>query len=190
MDTQLNILFLNCKSLNCKLGEIKLLLYVQKPALFCFTETWMKEKYEPRFIGYRSIWKNREDGYGGVGILVKIEHSYKEINLVRYDGGVLEVLAIDLVLQTGEVISILNCYNPNDRVTVSEMRHYIQQLSRKYVIVGDFNAHTTVLDTKNTRSNYAGRMLETLLTEDQVCIVYPLNMYTYISFSFLKKIMS
>ena len=187
MKNTFNILFLNCKSLNCKLGEIKLLLYLEKPAVFCFNETWMKKEYEPRFIGYSTIWKNRDDGYGGVGILINNEYSYKEINLVAFDGGVLEVQAINVMLESSEMISIFNCYNPNEHVTIHEVRHYIQQLSRKFIIVGDLNCQTQVLDTKCTRSNFTGRMLETLLTEDPICLINPRDMYTYVSFSNLKK---
>ena len=70
MNTSLSILFLNCKSINCKLGEVKLLLYVEKQSVFCFqpsfNETWLKDKREPSFIGYESVWDNREDGYPGV----------------------------------------------------------------------------------------------------------------------------
>ena len=58
MDHTFNILFLNCKSLNCKLGEIKL-LYLEKPAVCCFNETWMRKSREPSFIGSNFIWKNR-----------------------------------------------------------------------------------------------------------------------------------
>ena len=187
MAKSLNILFLNCKSLNCKLGEVKLLIYSEKPAICCFNETWMKKKFEPNFIGYSAIWNNREDGYGGVGILISQEYNYSEIKLNLYDGGVLEVMAVNAVMKTGELMSILNCYNPNEKVTIGEVRHYIQQLARNYVIVGDLNALTSVLDTNCIRSNATGRMLETLLTEDQICLINPRNMYTYISFSNLKK---
>ena len=86
----INIFFLNCKSINCKLAEIKLLIYSKKPDIFCFSETWLSPKMEPNFIGYRSYWKHRPDGYGGVGILVKLSLNVEEIDLVPMDGGVLE----------------------------------------------------------------------------------------------------
>ena len=147
----------------------------------------MKDKREPSFIGYESIWDNREDGYGGVGVLVNLQHTFQEIVLDRYIGCVLEVLAVNIILQSGEIISVLNCYNPNDRVYISEIRHYIRQLNKKFIIVGDLNAHTLILDSKCIRSNFTGRMLETLLTEDDICLINSVDMYTYISFSSLKK---
>ena len=92
------------------------------------------------------------------------------------------------MLQSGEVMSVLNCYNPNDRVTIRELRHYIRQLSRKFIILGGLNAHTKVLDSNCIHNNYTGRTLETLLSEDPVCLINPRDMYTFINFSNLKKL--
>ena len=180
-------LSLNCKSLNCKLSEVKLLLYSVKPSIFCFCETWLSRGSEPKFIGYSALWKHRVDGYGGLGMLIHTQHSFRERHLNEFYGGVMEVQAVDIIMESGEGISVLNCYNPGYRVSIEEMRHYLQQLLDKFILLGDLNAHTRILDSKCIKSNYTGKTLETMLVEDCVCINNPQDLYTYVSFSYLKR---
>ena len=47
----------------------------------------------------------------------------------------------------------------------------VRQLSRKFLILEDLNAHMKVLDIKYIHTNYTGRTLKTLLSEDSVCLI-------------------
>ena len=116
-----------------------------------------------------------------------MQYSFKKIKLNEFVGGMLEVQAFELILENRDKIMILNCYNPSEDVTVRELRHYFGQLSEKFIVIGDFNGHTRVLDSKCTRSNYTGRLLERVKAEDEICLINPQDMYTYVSFSNLKK---
>ena len=94
----LRIIVLNCNSLSSKLSEVKLLVDDEKAELVCLTETWLR-RYEPKFNNYKCLWKHRPDRVGGgLGILVKSNLQYDEINLSPFKNGVLEVQAIDLHL--------------------------------------------------------------------------------------------
>ena len=67
-DVHMSVIALNCRSLNNKLGEIKLLIYTQKPDIVAFTETWLVDnsRYKPKFVGYNSEFKNGAGFAGGI----------------------------------------------------------------------------------------------------------------------------
>ena len=123
----LNILLLNARGMSNKLGEIKLTTYIQKPDIFCITETWLN-KHEPKFINYSSVWKHRVGVGGGLGILLRFGIQFTELNLTPYPNGLIEFLAINLVTERYGNIKILCTYNPNKPVTPRKLKHYIQQL--------------------------------------------------------------
>ena len=122
---KLSIVMLNCRSINTsKLGEIKLMIYINKPDIVCFSETWIK-KYEPKFIDYIPIWQHRNFSQGGgLGILVKRNLHYQIHKLTIYPQGLLEVQAIKLIMANNRHLSILNIYNPSKPITQNEFRHY------------------------------------------------------------------
>lgn len=172
--------FLNCRSLSNKLGEIKALIYQTKPHVFCFNETWLN-RFEPKFRNYVPYWEHRGGPGGGLGIIVSNEVAHRTFVLNPFPNGYLETQAIEVILSDSQILKILNVYNPNQPVTTEEYEHYIAQLGDKYLIVGDYNAHTPILDTSCRRRNFAGRTLETLISDGAACLVNPPDMYTYIS---------
>lgn len=175
----LEIVSLNCNSIYNKLPEIKQLLIEEEPDIMCMCETWIKENYLPRFRNYSAEWKHRADRGGGLGILVSSKLQYQTINLKEFDEGVLEVQALEVFLSDSSSLQILNVYNPVKDLTQQEIDHYISQLSNRYLIIGDFNAHTPLLDSSTKRSNKTGKTLETLLLDNTVCMINPLDMPTY-----------
>lgn len=176
-------IMLNCRSLCSKLGEIKLLAYTEKPDFLAFTETWVN-KYVPSFCNYMSEWKNRIGGRGGgLCFLVKRGVQYTRLDLTPFPSGVLEFLAISLHLKTGNSLKILNIYNPNLNVSIAEMNHYVRQLGNKFIILGDFNAHSPIFSTKCNRSNPTGNMLEQFLSQSSTCLINPIDFYTHLDVS-------
>ena len=71
---------MNCRGINSKLGQIKLLIYANKPDIVCFTETWIGH-HEPRFIDYIPVWKHRDGFAGGLGILVHRNLTFQKVDL-------------------------------------------------------------------------------------------------------------
>ena len=92
---------LNSRSVNSKLGELKLMAYTKKPHVIAFSETWLN-KCVPKFIGYNCEWKNRHDFGGGVGFLIKKEVLYQYLNIVPFPQGYLEFQGIKLVIDCGK----------------------------------------------------------------------------------------
>ena len=85
----LRIIVLNCNSLSSKLFELNLLVDDEKAELVCLTETWLR-RYEPKYNNYKCLWKHRPDRVGGgLGILVKSNLQYDDINLSPFKNGVL-----------------------------------------------------------------------------------------------------
>lgn len=126
----------NCRSLNAKLGEVKLFLYTQKPDIMCLSETWIR-RHEPRFIGYSTVWRHRLTPTvgGGLGFLIRRGVQYLELRLVPFTGGHLEVQAIQLFASGGS-LSVLSVYNPNAPVTAAELQHYVSQLAPVMLLWG------------------------------------------------------
>ena len=184
----LEIIQLNCKSLNTKLGEAKLLIYANKPDIVALSETWMtNDKYKHRFINYTTEWKDRGALGGGLGLLIRWGIQYQRVDLTLYNDGNLEIQAIKILIKDRSDLIILHVYNPSKSVAVNEFKHYIEQLGRKFIIIGDINAHSRLLDTRCVKSNVTGKSLEHILTDCNLCLITPQDFYTFISFSTEKR---
>ena len=179
----------NCRSINTGLGELKLLTYVNKPDVLILCETWLNQhnKQIPKFINYSSEWKHRPLGHGGgLGILVKNGIQYTKLDLLPFPNGVLEFQGIK-IFERNDSINILNIYNPNKNLTIQEFRHYIGQLGNKFLIAGDFNAHSRILDSNTLINNQTGNTIENMLLDDDICLINEMNFYTYINSSNFKR---
>ena len=74
--------------------------------------------------------------------------------------------------------SVLNYYNPNIDVRLTEFQHYLKQLHHQCIVVGDMNAHTPILHLGD-HSNITDRNLELLLSREDACLLNPVNLFTY-----------
>ena len=176
----LSIMQLNCRSIGCKLGAIKLLIYTRKPNIVAFCETWL-DKYLPQFVDYSCEWKNRSSFAGGLGFLIKKGIQYQNVQLVPYPNRYLEFQTIKLRWKSGKVSYIMNVYNPGRPVSVNEIDHYVRQLGNNFHIVGDFNAHTKLLDSKCVKPNATGISIKNIVGSYNICLMNPINFYTYVS---------
>ena len=84
-------------------------------------------------------------------------------------------------MRGGQCLGVLNVYNPGRPVTREEFKYYIAQVGNKFVIVGDLNCHSKLLDSKCVRANFSGISLEKLIMDNDVCLVNPIDMYTYVN---------
>ena len=157
-----------------------MLLYTQKPDILCLSETWIT-KHEPKFIDYSAEWKHRDRMGGGLGFIIRGGVQYNIKNLTPYPSGFLEFQCVELFLRDGNRLDILHIYNPNENVTEAEFSHYFSQLGTRVVMLGDFNAHTSLLNTNCARSNVTGKSLEKLLANEMLCLINPLDFYTYLN---------
>jgi len=177
----ISIIELNCNGMRCKLTEIKKLVIDNHPDFVCFNETWLNIRV-PVFRGYDAEWNNRNRHGGGTGILIRNNIPYMVLDLVPFQAGMLEVQAISFTEQySREKISLLNFYNPSKNVTEAELLHYVRQLGNRFIIVGDLNAHTPILDNKYHKyKNQTGVSLENVLINENIILLNPQNMVTYL----------
>ena len=174
------IIQLNCRSISNKLGDIKLMVYTQKPHVVVLSETWLS-KYFPRFINYTCDWENRSGFAGGLGFLIRNDVHYSKITLKKHPQWYLEYQAVKVCIKNNYELCILQVYNPGKPVSVDELKFYIKQLGGRYMLVGDFNAHSKVLCTKCVKANPAGNSIERLITSENICLINPINFYTYVN---------
>ena len=73
----------------------------------------------------------------------------------------------------------MNIYNPNKSISVFDFNHYINQLANKFIIIGDYNAHSSLWESGN-RSNVTGRSIEDILELGKVGILNDICTPTYI----------
>ena len=74
MDSNLNIVTWNCRSIMSNLSLFKVFLYSNKPPIVCLCETWLKPSNEPSFINYSGIWTHRAGPQPGGGIAFLIRN--------------------------------------------------------------------------------------------------------------------
>lgn len=180
VSSALSVVSLNCNSLYARLTEVKLLLYSTRPKVLCLTETWVNDSYLPTFHGYVCYWWNRAAHGGGLCILVHRTVSSRQVQLAPFPGGVLEVLAVELQLESGSPISVLNLYNPNAGVSHQEFTSYLDHFPGPFILTGDFNAHSPLLSSSCTRSDTTGRSLELLFLSTPTVLLNPVDFHTYI----------
>jgi ribonuclease HI/exonuclease III len=184
-NSEVGIVQLNCKSILNKVQEIKKLIYHKNPDVVCFNETWLQQRSkEPKFTGYTAEWKHRDGRGGGLGIIIADNLQYEPVNLINYPGGLMETMAIKInVHGSTDWLWILNIYNPGKNIRKQEIKHYIQQLGRRYILMGDLNAHTPILDNKyQNYSNITGQSLDDVLLETNATLINPLNFVTYVDY--------
>ena len=160
---------LNCNGLLSvnRAVELKLYMYSTKPDIMCLCETFIKSKSrEQKFVGYHEPYSLYREyaNRGGLSIIIKETINYKVINLQPFAGGHLECQAVTVQTEIGRV-DILNLYNPHKVVRKEEFLHYLRQLHSSCILLGDFNAHSSLWE-HGGRTDAAGRELEKLLSDE------------------------
>ena len=92
-----------------------------------YLTTWITH-HEPKFQGYHAYWENRPTLGGGIGILIKTGLAHSVVPLLPFPDGVLDVQAINIHLRDGEIVTIMNVYNPNENLSYNEILHYLNQI--------------------------------------------------------------
>ena len=180
MHNELYIISLNCRSIYSRLSELKLLVYKEEPHIVCLSETWAVQNRIPSFINYRSHWKHRIGSRGGgLAILVRSDIVTIPKLLTEITSG-LEVQTVTILMENYK-IDLLNIYNAERNTNMNTFLHYFQQLSRKFIIVGDFNAHHHIWSKMGTPSNITGNSLAAILgNRDDISLATPPQLTTYI----------
>ena len=179
MNDPLRILSWNCHSLYTKLSNFKIYLYSEKPHIACLSETWLKSSRLPNFVNYSSSFKCRETrAGGGLAILIRSDVHFSAKTLTLFPNGKLEVQAVTIQCE-GSSLDILNIYNPNHNISITEFNFYFDQLSYNKLIVGDFNAHHSLWDNRNPENTTGTHLVEAMTLSPDLSLLTPTNLNTY-----------
>lgn len=147
----LNVLHINCRSLNKNFESIKYLLSSLPHSLTAVgvTETWLTDIYHDSYIlpGYNFIAKSRlEKSGGGVGIFLSDIFVYKERTDLSRMCPFIECLIIEIVLPSKSNILVGCVYRPpNTDVTkfndemLSILKLMNDEKNKLCLVMGDFN---------------------------------------------------
>lgn len=133
----------------------------------CLQETNFSNNYVANIKQYSSYNKNRNiyhHASGGVATYVNNNVTSKEVPLISN----FEAVAV-IVLLCIE-ICICNIYLPNSQpLDLHNLKDLINQLPRPFILLGDFNAHSTLWGCSNTNSR--GKIIESLLESEDVILL-------------------
>ena len=136
-------------------------------------------RYEPKFTGYTTNWKHRNNrNKGGLLILIREDLRFKLNKLHSFNDGYLEYQSVRVFSDFG-AIDVMNIYNPCKDISFEEFDHYRSQLSETHIMIGDFNADSP-LGGDGSRANKTGENLEQLIDESNLGVLLCDNYYTYL----------
>lgn len=136
----LNFLQWNSQSLRSKLISFENMLCSQKIHIALISETWLNMASTISVSGYNIYRCDRNDGYGGVAIIVhKSIRSYLSPFHLRNSG--IEVLHVKLI-NCPDLHNVISIYCPSSVSTVtSDWEELFSRFRSKSLVAGDFNAH-------------------------------------------------
>lgn len=164
---QLKICQWNCRSAIANKENLELLLKENKVDIALLSETWFKPGKYVNFSGFNVLRKDRQDGRGGVAILIKIGIKFSVTNYP--DMVNITYVGINIITNDGSKLSLISLYKkPQDSVGVGEWNTFFSAIEKPFLIGGDFNAHHITWGC--TDNNTAGRCL--LEAIDQSSVVF------------------
>lgn len=151
---QLKIIQHNCHSLT-KIKKNLLENYIQQEKIYVIllSETWFKKDKQPKIANLNGIFKNREDGYGGVAIYINNHIQYEELNINNLN--FIEVIAIKTIQQKKDLALISVYIPPNGnskevRKELATLTDEINKIKEDIILGGDFNAHNQIWGDNKT----------------------------------------
>lgn len=137
-----------------------------KPDIICIQESWLKPRLDFVIKGYSDNRRDRGEGKppgGGCITFIKKGLQHREVKR----GKELEYVVTEVWTKQGRV-SIINFYNPCDRLTQSQLEEIWENLNGKVIWCGDFNGHSSLWGDKDDAN---GSVIEEFLDENElVCL--------------------
>lgn len=165
------ILQLNVRSLKSNLVLIESLIHKENIDVAIFSETWLLNDETIKVKNYDFFKRNRADGYGGVGILVKSKFNATEFSI---DLNPIEYIEIN-IKQFGNEHKFISIYIPpnisNKNLTsqLSNLFSIVENKSRIF-LGGDFNGHHKLWDKSKT-NNARGKLIANKLIETNMFLL-------------------
>lgn len=161
------ILQWNINGLVNRLPELELLLSSYNPCCVCLQESHLRPDEVFNLRGYNILRCDVDPGqraHGGTIILLVDDMPFEPCALRTR----LQAVACTVYTPNGTV-TICNVYLPDNVWTVGDLETLERQLKPPYIIMGDFNSHSTVWGSHSTDSR--GRMVEDFLDGSDVVLL-------------------
>lgn len=144
----INIVQWNARSIKPKQTEFECMLFQHKVHIAIISETWLNEDININIRDYSWYRKDRDDSYGGVGILAHRSIRVQVCPLNLTNSGI-EVIAVK-VLNCQFISQVICVYCPSSVYTSqADWDELFSKFSSKTLIAGDFNGHHRNWSYKN-----------------------------------------
>lgn len=145
----------NSRSVISNKGLLEKYIFDNKLNAVLLSETWLKKKNNINFTGFNIFRCDRDDGYGGVAILLRNNFTYVQTPNF-YNINNLMCISISVKICKSLKVNIYSIYaKPNLKISTREWVRFFDSLEKPFIVGGDFNCHHTgwgcsVTDTAGT----------------------------------------
>lgn len=135
------ILQWNARSAIANKGVLQQELWTRKIAVAAISETWFKPDSVVRFRGYQIYRQDREDGRGGVALLINNGLYHTPVQICHDAIDSFQATAARLSTPIGRLTVVVIYSPPRSYIPLEEWYALVQQLEPPFLFCGDFNAH-------------------------------------------------
>ncbi|GBN16392.1 hypothetical protein AVEN_231932-1 [Araneus ventricosus] len=158
----------NCRGIRSKLQDLKGFINFFNPVCIGLQETFLSSNIPLKLRGYNSVRKDTSTGSnhsGGVCILTS--NLYPSTPLTLHTS--LQAVAVQIHART--LVTVCCVYlPPHDVVSQQDLETLVDQLPTPFILLGDFNGHSTLWGSDVTNSR--GRQIERLISNNvSVCSI-------------------
>ncbi|GBN04419.1 hypothetical protein AVEN_230442-1 [Araneus ventricosus] len=157
----------NCRGIRSKLQDLKVLINYFHPVCVGLQETFLSSNIALKLRGYTSVRKDAATGSnhsGGVCIFTSNLYPITPLNLHTS----LQAVAVQVHVRT--IVTVCCVYlPPHDVVSQQDLDILVDQLPTPFILLGDFNGHSTLWGSDVTNSR--GRQIERLISNNCLCLL-------------------
>lgn len=171
----LNVIQWNCEGARAKSGELENLALTQDPYCICAQETKLRPGAKFSIPKYKSFLNNYElepgdkIAKGGVGIFVKRHIAAYQVQLKTP----LQAVAVSIKIGKKRITYCSLYLPPADIIKKEDLTGLLDQLPKPYMVLGDFNARSTLwhMEETNTLASRRGAMIAEIIAENDIFLL-------------------
>lgn len=130
----------NCRSAIANKSNLECLLAQNNTDIALLSETWFKPGKYVSFFGYNVIRRDRDDGKGGVAILIRQNMKFTEISGPIFNN--IYYVCIKIKMNNNSELTLVSLYiKPQSKISVPTWTRFFSFFNGPFLIGGDFNAH-------------------------------------------------
>lgn len=157
----------NCRGLLNNLHDVKGIFATHSPVAVCIQETNLGAKHKNVLKNYQVFRRDREQASrlsGGVAIIIQNGIAAREHKLNT------RLEAVAATLLAFKTITVCCVYlEPHLTITLQDLENLRNQLPEPFLLVGDFNAHSSFWGSEKTDAR--GQILEDFILCNNVCLL-------------------